>query len=69
MRFADAMRTLEREGVRTFVESGPDGVLCGLGEHCVDAAVFVPVLRSGRSEALTVTTALAQAHVRGVPVD
>ncbi|MEU9015929.1 SDR family NAD(P)-dependent oxidoreductase, partial [Streptomyces sp. NPDC048479] len=71
VRFLDGIRALEAAGVTTYVELGPDGVLSAMAQECVtgEAAVFVPVLRSGRSEAETVTTALAQAHVRGIAVD
>ncbi|MFE3639313.1 SDR family NAD(P)-dependent oxidoreductase, partial [Streptomyces sp. NPDC059168] len=58
--------------VTTFVELGPDGVLSALAQDCLTGgvdAVFAPTLRSGRSEAETVNTALAQAYVRGVAVD
>ncbi|MGP9017966.1 type I polyketide synthase [Streptomyces sp. BR1] len=71
VRFLDGVRALEAAGVTTFVELGPDGVLSALAQECVtgEGAAFVPVLRNGRSEAETVTTALAQAHVRGIAVD
>ncbi|MEU9015555.1 SDR family NAD(P)-dependent oxidoreductase, partial [Streptomyces sp. NPDC048479] len=71
VRFLDGIRALEAAGVTTYVELGPDGVLSAMAQECVtgEAAAFVPVLRSGRSEAETVTTALAQAHVRGIAVD
>ncbi len=71
VRFRDAVATLEREGVRTFLELGPDGVLSALGQDCVtvEDVAFAPVLRAERPEVRTLTTALAQAHVRGVTVD
>ncbi|MFF7636358.1 type I polyketide synthase [Kitasatospora sp. NPDC008050] len=70
VRFADAVATLEREGVRTFVELGPDGTLSALGRGCVGtAAVFAPVLRRDRPEVRTAIGALAQAHAHGVTVD
>ncbi len=70
VRFADAIEALEDEGVRTFLELGPDGTLAALGQECVTAdAVFTPVLRRDRDEARTFTTALAQLHVRGVALD
>ncbi|MEY9969416.1 acyl transferase domain-containing protein, partial [Streptacidiphilus sp. MAP12-16] len=72
VRFCDAVQTLESQGVTTFVELGPDGVLSAMGQDCVvdgDAAVFAPVLRGERPEVQVLTTALATLHVRGVTVD
>ncbi|MDQ0841397.1 acyl transferase domain-containing protein/acyl carrier protein [Streptomyces sp. V1I6] len=71
VRFLDGIRTLEAAGVTSYIELGPDGVLSAMAQECVtgEGAVFVPVLRSGRAEAETVTTALAQAHARGAAVD
>ncbi|MCX4760365.1 type I polyketide synthase [Streptomyces sp. NBC_01275] len=70
VRFLDAARALEAEGVRTFLELGPDGVLSAMGQDFLDAgSLLVPVLRGGRHEPHTAVTALAHAHVRGVPVD
>ncbi|MFF8830391.1 SDR family NAD(P)-dependent oxidoreductase [Streptomyces sp. NPDC015131] len=70
VRFEDAARALEAEGVRTFLELGPDGVLSAMGQDFLGAgSLLVPVLRRGRPEPHTAVTALAHAHVRGVPVD
>ncbi|WP_370088372.1 type I polyketide synthase, partial [Streptacidiphilus sp. MAP12-16] len=72
VRFCDALQTLESQGVTTFVELGPDGVLSAMGQDCVvdgGAAVFAPVLRGERPEVQVLTTALARVHVRGVAVD
>ncbi|WP_235439209.1 type I polyketide synthase, partial [Streptomyces yangpuensis] len=70
VRFLDAARTLEAAGVRTFLELGPDGVLSAMGQDFLDdGSLLVPVLRGGRDEPHTVVTAVAHAHVRGVPVD
>ncbi|MGW7467773.1 SDR family NAD(P)-dependent oxidoreductase, partial [Streptomyces xantholiticus] len=70
VRFLDAARALEAEGVRTFLELGPDGVLSAMGQDFLDAgSLLVPVVRGGRPEPHTAVTALAHAHVRGVPVD
>nr|AAX98188.1 polyketide synthase type I [Streptomyces aizunensis] len=71
VRFLDGIRALEAAGVTTHIELGPDGVLCAMAQECVSGedTVFVPVLRPGRPEAETVTTALARVHVQGVPVD
>ncbi|WP_346766106.1 type I polyketide synthase, partial [Streptomyces sp. A0642] len=71
VRFADAVRFLEGEGVTSFVELGPDGVLCGMAQQSVDAdaSVFVPVVRKGRPEVVSVVTALGRLHVAGVAVE
>ncbi|MFF7638650.1 SDR family NAD(P)-dependent oxidoreductase, partial [Kitasatospora sp. NPDC008050] len=71
VRFADAIEILEREGVRTFVELGPDATLTTLAQDTVSAedAHFVPTLRADRSEARTLTTALARVHANGAAVD
>ncbi|MFE3639231.1 SDR family NAD(P)-dependent oxidoreductase, partial [Streptomyces sp. NPDC059168] len=73
VRFLDGVRFLDAQGVTTYLELGPDGVLSALAQDCLpgeaDAAVFAPALRAGRPEAETLNTALAQAHVHGMPVD
>ncbi|MFJ4849359.1 type I polyketide synthase, partial [Streptomyces sp. NPDC088733] len=71
VRFLDGVRVLEAAGVTTYVELGPDGVLSAMAQECVtgEGAAFVPVLRKGRPEAETVTSALAHAHTRGIAVD
>jgi NADP-dependent 3-hydroxy acid dehydrogenase YdfG len=72
VRFSDGVDTLAAQGVTVFLELGPDGVLSALaGESLPDDGdvLCVPVMRADRSEASTLTSALAQAQVRGVPVD
>ncbi|MCC3770863.1 type I polyketide synthase, partial [Streptomyces sp. UNOC14_S4] len=71
VRFLDAVRTLEAQGVTHFVELGPDGVLSAMAQDCVtgESAAFVPALRKGRGEAEALTAAVARAYARGVTVD
>ncbi|MFF8596796.1 SDR family NAD(P)-dependent oxidoreductase [Streptomyces sp. NPDC015220] len=77
VRFHEGVRTLLGQGVRTFLELGPDGVLSALTREAAapfagdasDGVLAVPVLRRDRSETRTLLTALAEAHVRGVAVD
>ncbi|MFI9644478.1 SDR family NAD(P)-dependent oxidoreductase [Micromonospora sp. NPDC051925] len=72
VRFADAVRSMADEGVTTFLELGPAGVLSAMGPACLgeDAdAVFAPLLRADQDEETEVVSAVARAHVRGVPVD
>jgi len=75
VRFVDGVRTLYDEGVRTYLELGPHGVLSALAEEAVQqdqdepGANFIPTLRKGRDEVDTFLTALAELHVRGFALD
>ncbi|WP_395372549.1 SDR family NAD(P)-dependent oxidoreductase [Streptomyces tubercidicus] len=71
VRFHDGMRAAHAEGVTTFLELGPDGVLSAMGRDCLpeDDAAFVPTLRKGRPEPEVSIEALAGLWVCGVPVD
>ncbi|MCC3769076.1 type I polyketide synthase, partial [Streptomyces sp. UNOC14_S4] len=71
VRFLDGVRTLQAQGVTTFVELGPDGVLSAMAQDCVtgDGLAFVPALRSGRPEPETFVAALGAAHTRGAALD
>ncbi|MPZ81186.1 MAG: SDR family NAD(P)-dependent oxidoreductase [Actinophytocola sp.] len=66
VRFADGITTLCAQGVTTFLELGPDAVLCGMGAESAEDAVFVPALRRNQDEVATLMKALAGLHVRGV---
>ncbi|MCP3804694.1 SDR family NAD(P)-dependent oxidoreductase [Allokutzneria sp. A3M-2-11 16] len=68
VRFADGIKTLESNGVSTYIEIGPDGVLSAMGAESVDGT-FISVLRKDRDEAHTATLAAAHAHARGIRVD
>nr|WP_052707690.1 type I polyketide synthase [Streptomyces rubellomurinus] len=75
VRFHDGVRAMASDGVTAFLELGPGGVLSALvrdalaAEPGAVAPAAVPLLRSGRPEAESALTALARAHVHGVPVD
>ncbi|MFF6907051.1 SDR family NAD(P)-dependent oxidoreductase [Streptomyces sp. NPDC012389] len=71
VRFADCVTYLEGQGVVSYLEIGPDGVLSGMAQQSVgsDAAVLVPLVRKGRAEVATAVSALARLHVSGVRVD
>ncbi|NYT94978.1 type I polyketide synthase, partial [Salinispora sp. H7-4] len=72
VRFADAVRAMADEGVTTFLELGPAGVLSAMGPACLtedDDAAFTPVLRADQDERTDIVSALARVHVRGASVD
>ena len=72
VRFADAVATLDQQGASTYLELGPDPVLCAMARECLgeDAqAAFVPTLREGRPEAEAISTAIAGAHAAGAKLD
>ncbi|MEU3170038.1 beta-ketoacyl synthase N-terminal-like domain-containing protein [Streptosporangium sp. NPDC006930] len=81
VRFADGVRALHHQGVRAYLELGPDGVLAAMAGETLAAladspanrhrsdTVLVPVLRKDRDEHMAATVALAELYVRGVPVD
>ncbi|MFB7469137.1 SDR family NAD(P)-dependent oxidoreductase, partial [Streptomyces sp. NPDC056224] len=71
VRFADAVRALEQEGVTRFLEVGPDGILTGLAQQVAESerAVLVPALRRNRPEPEALVTAVAQLYASGTAVD
>ncbi|MEU9096046.1 type I polyketide synthase, partial [Streptomyces sp. NPDC048428] len=71
VRFADAVRFLEDQGVTSYIELGPDGVLSGMAQQSArsESALFVPLVRKGRPEVASAVAALGRLHVVGVPVD
>ncbi|BCB74409.1 hypothetical protein Pflav_008190 [Phytohabitans flavus] len=69
VRFADTVTWLAEQGVDTFLELGPDGVLTALIPETSQDAVTVPSLRADRDEVEAAVTALAGLHSHGVDVD
>ncbi|MFK0294505.1 SDR family NAD(P)-dependent oxidoreductase, partial [Streptomyces sp. NPDC090442] len=66
VRFHAAVRTLEADGVTTFVELGPDSTLTALARTSTGtAAVCAASSRKGLPEPQAAVTALAQLHVHG----
>ncbi|GAA3062858.1 hypothetical protein GCM10020000_52760 [Streptomyces olivoverticillatus] len=68
VRFADAVKTLEEQGVTTFVELGPDAVLTAMAAETTDAAL-IPTTRRSHNEPRTTVEALTRLHTHGVTVD
>src|SRR5260221_10391876 len=73
VRFADAVATLAQQGATTYLELGPDPVLCAMARECLgneeSQAAFVPTLREGRPEAEAISIAIAHAHTAGAKLD
>ncbi|MCX5115055.1 SDR family NAD(P)-dependent oxidoreductase [Streptomyces sp. NBC_00378] len=71
VRYLDGVRQLEAQGVTTYLELGPGGVLSAMGQSCVtdDEAGFVPALRKDRTETEALTTAVAELYAHGASVD
>ncbi|MER7519745.1 type I polyketide synthase [Streptomyces sp. NPDC126499] len=71
VRFHPGVRHLEDEGVRLYVELGPDGILSALTAQSLrkEPPVLVPALRADRPEARTLLTALGLAWAHGRPVN
>ncbi|WP_207709994.1 type I polyketide synthase [Actinomadura macrotermitis] len=73
VRFEEAVRALLDDGYGVFVEASPHpGLLVGLDETVASAganAVLAGTLRRGEGGMAQVVTSLAEAYVRGAPVD
>ncbi|RSN32712.1 polyketide synthase [Amycolatopsis sp. WAC 04169] len=69
VRFHDAIRFAEAEGVRAFVELGPEGVLSAMANDFLEDTVLIPTLRGERPEVAALATTLGRLHVHGVGVD
>ena len=71
VRFADGIRALHERGVRAFVEIGPGTTLLGLGRRGGGdgSAVWVPSLRQGRGDGISLSAAVGQLWVAGVAID
>ena len=62
----------QAQGASTYVELGPDPVLCAMARESLGddgQAAFVPTLREGRTEAGAVSRALAHAHAAGAKLE
>ncbi|MFJ8273379.1 SDR family NAD(P)-dependent oxidoreductase, partial [Streptomyces sp. NPDC094154] len=68
VRFADGVTALEEQGVTTFLELGPDGVLSAMAQESLtgDETVTIPVLRKDRDEETTALLGRAALYTRGI---
>ncbi|MBD0676252.1 hypothetical protein BU198_37550 [Streptomyces sp. CBMA156] len=72
VRFADGVAYLAGQGVKKFLELGPDGTLSALAQGVLadaEDSLFAPVLRKDRPEALSFTQAVLGVHAHGAALD
>ncbi|WP_394831345.1 SDR family NAD(P)-dependent oxidoreductase [Pendulispora rubella] len=65
VRFVDGVRSLAADGVSTFLELGPHGVLSALSNE----GTFIPSLRNKHDDVFSLVSALGALHARGVALD
>ncbi|MEV5162761.1 type I polyketide synthase, partial [Streptomyces sp. NPDC053728] len=71
VRFHEGALSLQEQGVTTFLEIGPGGVLSGITQQSLngEGQACVPALRRNRNEPRSLLQAVAELHVRGAHVD
>ena len=76
VRFVDGVGATLDAGATTFLECGPDGVLCGLAAGCVaeneelaSQVAMLPSLRKNQDELPALVSALSGLHVRRCRID
>lgn len=69
--FAGGMKTLDSHGCDVLIEIGPKPTLLSIGKKCIspEGKLWLPSLRMGRSDWLTLLESLALASVSGVNID
>ncbi|WP_206184766.1 type I polyketide synthase [Thermoactinospora rubra] len=67
--FHDGLAWLAAQGVDTFLELGPDGVLSAMGQDAFPEAEFAPALRRDHDEEREVLSAVGLAVARGARLD
>ena len=78
VRFSDGLRWLADQGVGSFLEVGPDGVLAAIAEECfceseprqaVDPPTVLATMKAGHAEVDSLLTALAELWNNGADAD
>lgn len=69
--FAAGMNTLASHGYEVYLEIGPQPILIGMGSHCIPEGkgVWLPSLRSRKSDWQQMLQSLAELYVKGTPVN
>ena len=71
VQFHEAMKTLQAQGYKLFVEIGPGTTLAGLGSQCFgrEEALWIASIKHGRGEWEHILESLERLYVRGADVD
>jgi len=71
VRFDEGLRQMYADGVRTFLEVGPQPVLTGMGRRALgdQDCGWIGLLRRGRDDRTQLLQALGTLHLRGIAVD
>jgi acyl transferase domain-containing protein/SAM-dependent methyltransferase len=71
VQFAAAVKTLQQQGVKVFLEIGPNPVLLGMARRCLkeEQQSWVPSLRSGRGNWLQMLESLQELYVAGLEIN
>jgi malonyl CoA-acyl carrier protein transacylase len=71
VQFAAAIKTLEEQGVKVFLELGPNPVLLGMARHCLkdERISWLPSLRSGHDDWRQMLESLQALYVAGAEID
>ena len=71
VQFAMAVRTIEEQGVKIFLELGPNPVLLGMAQRCLKARgqSWLPSLRSGQGDWLQMLESLQALYIAGADID
>ena len=71
VQFAAAVKKLEEQGVKVFLELGPNPVLLGMARRCLkdERQLWLPSLRSGRGDWLQMLESLQALYVAGAEID
>jgi acyl transferase domain-containing protein/SAM-dependent methyltransferase len=71
VQFATAVRTMEEQGAKIFLEVGPDPVLLGMAQRCLKEGqpLWLPSLRSRRGDWLQMLESLQALYVAGADID
>jgi len=71
VRFGESIAALQADGLRVFIEVGPQPTLLNMAQRgsAVPDSAWIPSLRKGRDDALSMLDSLGQLFVRGVRPD